>query len=252
MNFKATVGLCAHRDVKIRVWNTLWSLKKCPNPEINVKILDGDALISRSRSRLATYFLDKTDDDVLLFLDDDVVISSFDATKLIWACKNKYPIVGAAYATKSKDNPGLAVRPLQPGVMRFGKNGGFTPMRSVSTGCMAIRREVFKKMVDSEIIHNCIHGDIRYYSFFQHREGLVNGIWEDLSEDWFFCENALKLGIDVFCDTTIKLGHVGAYEYNWDDVLNAKNRKIYDDIDFNTTVRNDEATVGLKGEQNGR
>lgn len=233
LDFKATVAVCAFRDIKARALPTLFALRDCPNPKINVKIQDGDALISRSRSLVAKYFLEQTEDDILCFLDDDVIISPFDLTQLMQeAYQLKLPIVGAAYVTKSKERPGLAVRPLENEDMIFGVGGAIHEMRHVSTGCMVIRREVFEKM--KKKIPLCKHGDLQYHPFFQHTSMIIDGVAEDVSEDWFFCEQARKLDFKVYCDTTIKTGHVGNYEYNFDDIANRNNGlvKTYDQVKF--------------------
>lgn len=171
-----------------------------------------------------------------MFIDDDIVISAFDATKLMQeAHQLNLPIVGAAYVTKSKKNPGFAIRPLGDGKVAFGKDGKIYEMRSISTGCMVIRREVLEKFVSEGIAPLCRHGSTGYHPFFQHEKMVIDGVWEDVSEDWYFCEKARKLGFTVHCDTTIRLGHIGAYEYTWDDVIETKNgsRKTYDQHVFN-------------------
>lgn len=235
-NFKATIGICAHRGIRLDVFKELWDLKKCPNPEIRVMPLDGDALISRSRSRLASYFLEKTDDEMLMFIDDDVKITPLDATKLLWLShKEKLPICGAVYVTKSKERPGIAARPLNIHQdMRFGKTGGLYEMRNLSTGCMVIRREVLLDMVKHPEIHQVTHGvdnHYKYWSFFKQTDMLIDGRWEDISEDWFFCENARQMGHRIWADTTIKLGHIGDYSYDFDDLVNK--RQVFDDIVVN-------------------
>lgn len=234
--FKVTVAVCTHRDIKMAVWYNLKDLEGCPDPKISVKSIDGDALISRSRSLAGTWFLEKTEDDYLMFLDDDVVINSFDATKLMWeAYQMKLDVVGAAYVTKSKHKPGLAVRPLSEiKEMYFGKQGKLYPMESVSTGCMIIARPVLKEFIKSGIAPLCVHGNSQYYPFFQHQKMVINGRWEDCSEDWWFCEQAIKRGFKIWCDTTIKTGHIGPYEYTWDDVFENRKelRKTYEDIKF--------------------
>jgi len=236
-NFGVTVGVCTYAAIKTRAVMSHFALEKCPNPKIMVRYQDGDALIGRSRSLIANRFLKDTSDELLMFLDEDVVISTEDATKLMWEAHTlKLPIVGAAYCTKSKDNPGLAIRPLaDTDKIEFGKNGAIVEMRSISTGCMVIRREVFHAMITSEKIKYCKHRDRGYYPFFQDVQKEIDGTWEHLSEDWFFTEIARELGFKIYCDTTIKLGHIGAYEYTFDDILETRNgqRKKYDSVTFN-------------------
>lgn len=241
-NFSVTLAVCAHRDIKAAVWENLWDTGGCPNPKVTVRVLDGDALISRSRSRAATFFLEKTKDDLLMFIDDDVVVSPMDVTKLMFEAQDlKLPIVGAAYVTKSKTKPGFAVRPLTLDRLQFGTSGKLYEMRSISTGCMVIRREVLEKFISSGIAPMCRHGNTFYYPFFQHEKMKIDGIWEDVSEDWYFCEKARELGFTVWCDTTIKTAHIGPYEYTWDDIeeVNHGLRKTYADLSFGIATNKD-------------
>lgn len=248
--FSATVAICTYSQVKTRAVMSHLELEKCPNPKMTVRYQDGDALIGRSRSIVANKFLTHTKDDLLMFLDEDIVISTLDITKLLWeAHKLNLPVVGAAYATKSKENPGFAIRPLADGVIKFGKDGGLYEVRSISTGCMVIQRKVLEKMIETEKVHYCKHGERGYYPFFQDKEMLIGGQWEHISEDWFFTEIAMELGFKIWCDTTIKLGHIGQYEYTWDDVLDVKQgkRKSYDSPSFKVTnnVKREERDVHI-------
>jgi hypothetical protein len=251
--FKVTVVCCSHRNVMVSVLANLWTLRDCPDPKITLEFQDGDALISRSRSIRATKFL-KSDSDMLAFIDDDVAINSFDFTKLMWlAWKEKYPIIGAAYATKSKTKPGFAIRPLTNDVtMNFGASGGVYEVKDVSTGCVVIRREVLETMVEKEAVHLCRHGAREYYPFFQHREVLEDdGVWEDKSEDWFFNWNARKLGFKVYCDTSIKTEHVGPYAFTWDDVLevNQGKRETHPNIQFKVVMPQPFSVPTLNGNE---
>lgn len=271
--FKVAVGVCAHRNITLATFQSLWKLKDCPNPEIHILPLDQDALISRSRSLVATHFLDKTDDDILMFIDDDIRISTYDATKLMRECfEGKFDILGAAYVTKSKKNPGLAIEPAENiDRINFGKSGAIYEVNNVSTGCMAIRREVLRKMVETETAPLCRHGGIgggtKYYAFFQHKAEVINGQWRDLSEDWWFTTRARGLGFKCWIDTTIKLSHIGQYEYDWDDLINKEHRKEFDDLTVNVkregadrfssgSVKDGEAALPAamvaKGETNGQ
>lgn len=236
-DFKVDLVVCSHRSIQVATLASLWVLKECPNPVINIQFQDGDALISRSRSVRATKFLKESKSDLLMFIDDDVFINPRDAQMMMMmAYQENLPILGAAYVTKSKTSPGFAVRPLESGIrLPFGRDGGVHKMRDVSSGCMIINRFVLEKMVSSESVHDCIHGKRQYFPFFQHREVLDNGAWEDKSEDWFFCWNARQLGFEIYCDTRIRLEHTGNYAYTWDDINECANgqRKIYDGVNVN-------------------
>lgn len=238
-DFSVTVAVCAHREIQAQTYENLRALEACQNPKVTVRLIDGDALVSRSRSRAASHFLKTTTDELLMFIDDDIVISTLDATKLMWeAYKLDLPIVGAAYVTKSKKNPGFAVRPLEGGKLQFGTAGQIYEVRSISTGCMIIKREVLNKFINENIAPLCKHGEAAYHPFFQHQKMIIDGQWEDVSEDWYFCEKARKLGFGVWCDTTIKLGHIGPYEFTWDDIIETKAgmRHSYDSYTFNVNT----------------
>lgn len=249
--FSVLLGLCAYRDIKIKTLELLLGLQNCPNPKIHYKVLMGDALISRSRSLIATFFLRETTCDVLFFIDDDVTMSTMDATSIMWAAyQHKLDIVGAIYPTKSQEAPGMVMTPLEYETsVAFGKQGGFLEARHIGNGCMAVRREVLQKMVDSGV-PLCRHGRKEYYPFFQHKAMLIDGSWEDLSEDYYFAEEARKLGFKVWADTRIKLYHEGPYLYSWDDVLEARKgvRKKYDDLSFFVADGN-KASPSHKGER---
>lgn len=245
-SFCVTVAVCAHREIQAQTYENLRALENCPDPKVTVRLVDGDALISRSRSRAATHFLKTTKDELLMFIDDDIVISPFDASKLMWeAHQMKLPVVGAAYVTKTKVSPGFAIRPLESDKLEFGRDGMVYEVRSISTGCMIIRREVLENFIESGAAPLCKHGATGYHPFFQHQKMMIDGVWEDMSEDWYFCEEARKLGFKIYCDTTIKLGHIGPYEFTWDDVIEIKNgmRKTYDKHTFNVVAPNNKDSL---------
>lgn len=244
--FSVTVAVCAHRDIKAQAFRALHILGFCPNPIVNVQIQDGDALISRSRSIVASSFLKKCQDEMLMFLDDDIIIDPRDAVKLMHEChEKKLPILGAAYPLKGRSNPGLAVQFQDKEPVRFGDGGKLVPMKYISSGCMIIRREVLERFIKKEAAPFCKHGNMGYYPFFQHVQKNMGDHYEDLSEDWYFCDKARELGYSIWCDTTIKLGHVGPYEYTWDDVADFRNnpKKIYDAIVFNSSSPSEREAV---------
>jgi len=229
---EVVVGVCVHRDIKMRTWRTLSLLKDCPNIKVTVAMQEGDALISRSRNKLATKFLKETTADYLMFIDDDIEIDPYDATRMMQeAYAYKYPILGAAYPVKDQENPTLAIMTKdKQGRIKFGKEGSVIQVDCVSTGCMLIDRRTLERMVKKEAAHFCDQG---YYTFFQHREMKINGKWDDCSEDWFFCRQAKELGMAVWLDTRPKLTHIGPFNYTWDLMMLNGQFKKHDNIVLN-------------------
>lgn len=248
MSYSASIACCSHRELKIEAIKTHNLLRACPNPSLRIGYVVGDALISRSRNRAATTFLKETDDEMLCFLDDDIEINPKDlVTMMNEVHEKKYPILGGIYALKSQENPGFAFLAQEDkGTVKMGASGGIVPVRRVSTGCMIIRREVLERMIKKETAHMCRQG---YYTFFQHREieekGILSNSYDDASEDWWFCHQALKIGVQVFADTRWRINHVGPFAYNWDFVALNGEFKKHNDILFKfDSGRKPEALVG--------
>ena len=234
--FKVWAGMCVHREIKVKVYNSMRVLEACPNPKVEFKIIEGDALIDRSRARMATAFL-KSDAESLIFLDDDVVYDPLDIRRLLFAQK-KYDldIVGGAYAIKDDQNPNFAIRTLGNGEFVFGSKGSIQEVRYISSGCMAIKKRVFERMVTEGMVHLCHSESQAFYPFFIPMEQETTNGWINLSEDWAFTERARRLGFKVWIDSTIKLGHIGRKTYDWDDFLTEKKKKN-DDFIYNVEIK---------------
>lgn len=234
--FKVALAICTHRDVKLEVFKVTRLLEACPDPKIQLAMQVGDALIDRSRSKIATVFLKDRDDDILWFLDDDIVTNSQDMTRMMWEMwKYDLDILGAPYVLKSESEKAFAIRTLEDQVdIPCGKGAEIQEVRYVSTGCMGIRRRVFEKMIEKEIVHLCHPETQKFYPFFCPMEYNLNGKWIYLSEDWAFCQRARELGFKVHCDFGTKLGHIGPKVYDFDDFF--REPKIVKD-GFNYNVR---------------
>lgn len=236
-DFKVAVVVCTHRDVKVQVFNLLRQLENCPNPKIQVVPAVGDALIDRSRSIAASRML-QTDNDYLWFIDDDIVTNSLDITKMMWQMKkDDLDIHGAAYPIKSETDKKFAVRTISNNDgFPVGKDAPIQEMRYLSTGCMGIHRRVFEKMIEKEVIHLCHPETQKFYPFFTPMEYELYGKWVYLSEDWAFCQRAIDLGFKVWCDFSVKLGHIGPKVYTWDDFFHEK-AKPMEGFNYNINIQ---------------
>ena len=238
--FKVFVGICTHRDIKVRVFKLLRMLEKCPDPKIVVHEQEGDALIDRSRSRLATKFLLERDEEILFFIDDDIIFDTLDITKMMWSMiKADLDILGGPYCTKEEKEPTFAIRTLDnQDEIVCGKNGAIEEVRYVSTGCMAIRRRVLEKMSQSGMVHLCHPKSLRFYPFFTPMEKLLSDRWIYLSEEWAFCQRAKQLGFKVWCDFSVKLGHIGTQVFSWDNFVMEKKNE-YDELLYRVDTEKD-------------
>jgi hypothetical protein len=239
-DFSVVVAICTHRDVKLQVFNLIRSLEQCPNPKIQIATAIGDALIDRSRSTIASTFLRDRSEDILWFIDDDIVTNSLDVTRLMWQMhKLDLDILAAPYPLKSVEDGKFAVRTLEDKTeFVVGKGAEIHPMRYVSTGCMGIKRKVLQKMVESEVVHLCHPDTKKFYPFFCPMEYKLNDKWIYLSEDWAFCQRALDLGFKVWCDFSVKLGHIGQYEFTFEDFFREP-KKLMDGFNYHVDIKSE-------------
>ncbi len=146
----------------------------------------GRATIAAKRNEIVKDFLSRAPLDWLLFLDSDMV-PPLDVIYHLWGTGK--PVVGALYM---KRNP-----PFGP-VAGYGKEtqvpllefGGPNPVKQVDwvgTGCLMIRRRVLETVSAPWFVANP----------------------EGSGEDTDFCRKASAAGFDVYCDTSVHVGHLG-------------------------------------------
>jgi hypothetical protein len=130
---------------------------------------------------------------------------------------NNLPIVCGIYPKKSKRE--LAIHAL-PGTKEilFGKGGGPLEIQYAPTGFLLVRREVYDKLREQLQLPECRADTGRtlfpFYAPLIRPDG--DGWWY-LAEDFAFCERARMCGYKIIADTTIRLLHIGAYSYGWED-----------------------------------
>lgn len=180
-------------------------------PEIDYERRSSDALIDRARSRAASDFLFHTDFEVLIMIDHDMIWEPGDIQHLAAACARTKGVVGGVYPKRNMgENP--PIRFHNDGVYEFGSNV-VARVTYVSTGFMAIHREVLEKMAAD--MPRTVGG---FVAFFQPGIAtLPDGRSEYLSEDWAFCLRASGVGAPVHADLWPRIRHVGEYIYRMID-----------------------------------
>jgi 2-polyprenyl-3-methyl-5-hydroxy-6-metoxy-1,4-benzoquinol methylase len=191
-----------------------------------------DALIGRSRSIMCTEFL-KTDADVMVIIDDDIVWEPADFWKIVEGARETHGVYGGAYVTRSTE-PHISSRHFAGDELVFAQTPNRRPIKFqyLATGFMAIHRDVMESMLRTEFVdaygthrvEECQLGaDRPFYPFFSpffYRE--ADGRLHYLSEDWAFSNRAHQAGHDVWVDQSIILIHMGWYPFTVRDLNHAE------------------------------
>jgi len=205
------VGLCCYGGVHP---NFMMSLLQFMNSRgaSHLHIIRGDSLVSRARNRIAAEFM-RSDCDTLLQIDTDI---AFDHHKMIKMLQRGLPIVGGMYALKQRDKTEWCMNVLAG---KKDRRDGTTEVRYIGTGLLAVKREVFEAMIEADPSLEYEPDDnekkLKLWDFF--RVGVVDddrlGRRRYLSEDWFFCEAARKLGYKIFADRANVGKHYGEISF---------------------------------------
>lgn len=232
-DYEAYIGMCVHRHLDCDANFSLLQLLHCPNPHFVWGRERKDALIDRARSMVSSRFLLKTNYDVFLSIDDDIVYDPLDVVKICDAVhKEKLDIVGGAYVAKQEGGSHIMAKTFPGQTITFGaEQTKPVEVRMVSTGFMAVSRRVFEKMSETMPLCHAGKSDLEFYPFFQPMPKQIDGKWLYLSEDWAFCERARDLGFKVWLDPSIWLAHAGRYLYDLDD-FKREAKKHYETISY--------------------
>jgi len=145
--------------------------------------------------------------DRLFFLDMDILFRAEDALRLI---KSDLPVVGGDY--QLRNGSGRTAGERLPGGREVGP---LIEMRRLGTGFLAIDRSVIEDMqranphtIYTRSDEEADAGQLTYSLFdTEHADGLH---WKD---DVVFFKRLRACGYRVWCDQSVKLGHVGIHSY---------------------------------------
>lgn len=185
--------------------------------ELNYGFVPGDADVARARNVAASHFL-RSDADVLLSIDADIWFNPLDAIKLCREAMER-DVVGGLYMVRS-------IKDRQPApLIEVGQEIDFVPdaepveVKYLATGFMAVRRDVFERI--SETIPTYMQSTPLPFQPFYGQMALEHETegYLYLSEDYAFCHRVRENGFKVWLDPSIRLGHVGQYEYRLEDFI---------------------------------
>ncbi len=150
----------------------------------------------------------------LFWIDSDVAFCEYDIYKVInTAIREKQTFITAAYCVKGW--PALTTKFHSDfDEIIFGSLGGLYEADYAATGFMYTHVSVYEKIKLKFNLKpvNIWGGQYKVHAWF-----LPMIIDDDyVGEDFSFCHRAKKAGITIFCDTTIRLAHIGRYSYSYD------------------------------------
>lgn len=179
----------------------------------------GGSAIDRVRNQLATDALAEGFAETF-WIDSDLLFHPDSVDQLR---AHQLPLCSGLYAQK-----GVAsfASHLLPGTreLKFGSQGGLAEILYAAAGFLHVRRAVyetiervcelprcntrFQKPLIPYFLPMIIHDELSPTTH-------PNARWY-LTEDFSFSERARRAGFNIMADTSIRLGHIGNYEYGWD------------------------------------
>ena len=189
MNTKIAIGLLTNRGFKADTVKSLLELK-CPY-EKEIIIATQGYHIAENRNFIAVQAVRK-ECDYLFFVDDDMVFPPDTLERLLAHNKD---IVGVAYHPRFEIDMDTTKRLDETHIMTLEKEGSPKELfecKGVGTGVMLIDTKVFHKIKQP------------WFKITNHDSGYTTQ-----GEDWWFCERAREAGYGVWCDPTLKIGHIG-------------------------------------------
>ncbi len=203
--------------------------------DITLIMNGGDSLITRSRNRLVSVFLDNPAFTHLMFIDADIVFKPHYVKRMLdfdqEVVAGMYPVKGIDWAqVKKQAGPDISESQLQQaGLNLVGlpynkpeavERDGFVTAAYAGTGFKLIKRIVFEKMIAAypetkymvgQTFPRTLNNSGNQYALFECMIDPMTGVY--LSEDFAFCQRWRKINGTIWLDTTSKLTHIGVYKY---------------------------------------
>lgn len=194
--------------------------------EFQVAHVSGCSILPKARNLLIARFMESDCTD-FLFLDTDVIFKPEDILRLMAIATTK-DIVGGVYPKKNRDSE-LAVDLLYSATGSPVVDPEFNIYEAmhVPTGFMLIRKHVIEKLMHAhpELMYADKDEKVVCYALFDFQ--LRNEAY--YGEDYIFCQRARELGIRIYVDPYISLGHKMTVE---------PKRELFEDIYNQQIARN--------------
>lgn len=190
------------------------SLRNLEGRGYAVRRVFGYSAIDQARSQMATDALCEGFEE-LMWIDSDI---SFDPQAVDALRLHDLPVVCGLYAKKGQR--ALACQKL-PGTRQFtfGAGGGLVEIQYGATGFLLVRRQAMLEVQARLALPVCnAWAERPVVPFFLPMivERQPGQPWY-LGEDFAFFERLRQCGQRIYADTTVRLWHIGAHGYSWEE-----------------------------------
>lgn len=200
---KITLAVCTNRGVKPKTVGALLSMVAySKDVDFHILVAERGYTIGENRNYCVVQ-AQKNASDYLLFIDDDMTFPADTLNRLLAHGKD---VVGV--------NSYSRCLPLSSTVGLMDAKGEYMHPDKHTAWEMQIPSELFKcyfvgagvLLIDMKVFDRISKP---YFTFTTDKNGqIIHG------EDGYFCKQVQKAGMDVWCDGTIDVGHIGEYSYS--------------------------------------
>ena len=229
------IGIPTLREIPLDLWQALLETKeelKKYGAKCAYFFKPGCSLLDKARNEIIMGFLRQKEATHLLCVDDDVIFTPADATKVlahsIW---NDKKIIAGPYPVKSIEADFRYPLVLDENNCVVSDESGLIQVQHAPAGFMMLSREILHTMI----------GALPRELFYMDNLGEFANEWvpclfeskvvdyKYLGEDVLFCRRAADAGITTWLDPSINLIHRGSYDFNHDFATWA--RKTYEIVE---------------------
>lgn len=189
-------------------------------------VRSASGMLDRTRAEMATDAL-RSGHEWLLWIDADIAFRPDDAERLLRTAEHeRLDFVCADYPTKQFGARHTTI--FERSSVRCGVDGQLEPIKRCGFGFVLMRRSVLlrvgehmeKVRKEPKVQMNRLGDGTVGYPYFWPILHIDKP--EDppfyMGEDYSFCERAREAGINLWCDTRIRLGHIGRAVFTWENI----------------------------------
>lgn len=207
MKKKILICIPTHSTVETATIKSLWDMQVPEDVQLDIEFVKG-YVVSTARNMLVDIAI-RGNYDYTLWIDSDVIVPAHLLTHLYEIVESGKADMATGYYIKKVEGANIteiygaaAEDPTKMANVleqNLPKTMGVYPCKGAGFGCILMKTDVFKKMLQDNPEH-------LVFEYIQTKTAIC-------SEDLFFLQNAEKAGLKLVVDTSCRCGHVGQKVY---------------------------------------